>query len=199
MENMSHMMGCRGTGHADLIMEDMEIPDEYRLGPVGEGLTVAIDSLTISRASMAVCMLGLSQRLLEMCLKRANDRVTFGKPLIQRQAIQEKLADMATEIHTLRLLCRDVGQKFDCGENIDMVASMAKLFATNVSRNVTDTALEIFGGIGYFEDNPYGPLERMYRDCRALWLEEGPPTIQRLTIVRNVIELNGEMRVNNYA
>jgi len=198
MENMSHMMGCRGTGHAILHMENMEVPDEYRLGEVGDGLKVAIDSLTISRASMAVCMLGLSQRLLEMCLKRIEDRVTFGKPLKTRQAIQERIANMATQIHALRMLCHDVGRKFDDGEPIDMEASMAKLFATEVSRYCTDTALEIFGGIGYFEDNPYGPLERIYRDCRALWLEEGPPTIQRLTIFRNVMEKNGEMRTTNY-
>lgn len=198
MENMPHMMGCRGTGHAILHMENMEVPDSYRLGAVGDGLKVAIDSLTISRASMAVCMLGLSQRLLEMCLKRIEDRVTFGKPLKSRQAIQERIANMATQIQALRMLCHDVGRKFDNGEPIDMEASMAKLFATDVSRYCTDTALEIFGGIGYFEDNPYGPLERMYRDCRALWLEEGPPTIQRLTIFRNVVEKNGEMRTGNY-
>lgn len=198
MENMPHMMGCRGTGHAILHMENMVVPDAYRLGAVGDGLKVAIDSLTISRASMAVCMLGLSQRCLEMCIKRINDRVTFGKPLAQRQAIQEKIANMATQIQALRMLCHDVGRKFDEGKPIDMEASMAKLFATDVSRYVTDQALEIFGGIGYFEENPYGPLERMYRDCRALWLEEGPPTIQRLTVFREVMAKNGDMRDNNY-
>ncbi len=198
MENMPHMMGCRGTGHAILHMENMVVPDAYRLGAVGDGLKVAIDSLTISRASMAVCMLGLSQRCLEMCIKRINDRVTFGKSLAQRQAIQEKIANMATQIQALRMLCHDVGRKFDEGKPIDMEASMAKLFATDVSRYVTDQALEIFGGIGYFEENPYGPLERMYRDCRALWLEEGPPTIQRLTVFREVMAKNGDMRDNNY-
>lgn len=202
MENMPHMMGCRGIGHAYVYMENLEIDDKYRMGPVGEGLSVAVNSLAISRGSMAVCMLGICQRLLEMCIKRANDRVTFGKPLAQRQAIQGMIANMATEIHALRLMCRDVGQKFDKGVdqvNIDEITSMAKLFATGVSQRCTDTALEIFGGIGYFEDNPYGPLERLYRDCRALWLEEGPPTIQRLTTFRSITAKNGDTRTSNYA
>lgn len=202
MENMPHMMGCRGVGHAYVYMENLEIDDKYRMGPVGEGLSVAVNSLAISRGSMAVCMLGICQRLLEMCIKRANDRVTFGKPLAQRQAIQGMIANMATEIHALRLMCRDVGQKFDKGVdqvNIDEITSMAKLFATGVSQRCTDTALEIFGGIGYFEDNPYGPLERLYRDCRVLWLEEGPPTIQRLTTFRSITAKNGDTRTSNYA
>ncbi|MEA5002511.1 MAG: acyl-CoA dehydrogenase family protein [Christensenella sp.] len=199
MENMPHMMGCRGVGHAYVYMENLEIDDKYRMGPVGEGLSVAVNSLAISRGSMAVCMLGISQRLLELSIKRANERVTFGKPLIKRQAIQSLIADMATDIHALRLMVHDCGYKFDNDlGDLDEITSMCKLFATKVSKECTDSALEIFGGIGYFEDNPYGPVERLYRDCRALWLEEGPPTIQRLNVLRAVNEKGGEFRINNY-
>lgn len=198
MENMPHMMGCRGTGHADLFFENMEIPDAYRMGPEGEGLKVFLDVLAISRASIGVCQLGISQRLLEMSIKRAKDRVTFGKPLISRQAIQQQLADMALEIKALRLLVNECGKKSDKGEDITMISSMVKLHGINTVKKVSDSALEIFGGIGYFEDNPYGPLERLYRDARALWLEEGPPTIQRLTMVREIIEREGELRDSNY-
>lgn len=199
LENMPHMMGCRGTGHADVFMENLEISDEYRMGPVGKGMKVFMQALAISRASIGVCLLGISQRCLENAIKRAKERVTFGKPLIQRQAIQTMIADMALEIQALRLLVNDCGKKADRGEDISMISSMVKLHGINTARMVTDKTLEIFGGIGYFEDNPYFPLERLYRDSRALWLEEGPPTIQRLTLSRPVIANDGEMRISNYA
>ncbi len=128
----------------------------------------------------------------------ANDRITFGKPIIQRQAIQQSIADMATQVHVLRLLARDCAQKADRGEDIEMISSMLKLHAIDTVRTVSDGCLEIFGGIGYFEDNPYGPVERLYRDARAMWFEEGPRTVQRLTLVREVIRNKGELRPSNY-
>ncbi len=198
VENMPHMMGCRGTGHGDVIMTDMEIPDEYRLGAEGEGLTVFLNALAVSRASIGVCLLGLSQRMLELAIARAKDRVTFGKPLIQRQAVQQTIADMATQVHALRLLARDCAQKGDKDEDIEMISSMLKLHGIDTVRTVSDGCLEIFGGIGYFEDNPYGPVERLYRDARAMWFEEGPRTVQRLTLVRKVIAARGEIRTSNY-
>ena len=198
VENMPHMMGCRGTGHGDVVMEDMEIPDEYRLGEEGEGLTVFLHALAVSRASIGVCLLGLSQRMLELAIARAKDRVTFGKALIQRQAVQQMLADMATQVHALRLLVRDCAQKADRGEDIEMISSMLKLHGIDTVRTVSDGCLEIFGGIGYFEDNPYGPVERLYRDARAMWFEEGPRTVQRLTLIRKVIDADGEIRTSNY-
>ena len=198
VENMPHMIGCRGTGHGDVIMEDMEIPDEYRLGAEGEGLTVFLHALAVSRASIGVCLLGLSQRMLELAIARAKDRVTFGKALIQRQAVQQMLADMATQVHALRLLVRDCAQKADRGEDIEMISSKMKLHGIDTVRTVSDGCLEIFGGIGYFEDNPYGPVERLYRDARAMWFEEGPRTVQRLTLVCKVIDADGEIRTSNY-
>ena len=187
-----------GTGHAVLRMENMIVPDSNRLGPVGEGLNEFIHALAVSRASIGVCLLGLSQRFLEMAIARANDRVTFGKKLIQRQAIQQTIADMATRVYSLRLLAHECAIKADKDEDIDMISSMLKLDAIDTVRVVSDSCLEIFGGIGYFEDNPYGPLERMYRDARAMWFEEGPRTVQRLTLVREVIEKKGELRCCNY-
>lgn len=198
VENMPHMMGCRGTGHGNVFMENMEIPDEYRLGAEGEGLTVFLNALAVSRASIGVCLLGLSQKFLELAIARAKDRVTFGKKLIQRQSIQQMIADMATQVHALRLMARDCAQKADRGEDIEMISSMLKLHGIDTVRLVSDSCLEIFAGIGYFEDNPYGPVERMYRDARAMWFEEGPRTVQRLTLVRTVIDKGGEIRGSNY-
>lgn len=199
VENMPHMMGCRGAGHGDVYLENVEIPDEYRLGEEGEGLTVFMHALAISRASIGVCLLGMSQRFLEMAVARSKDRVTFGKALAQRQAIQQQLADMATQVMALRLIANECAKQIDAGvEDLEMITSMLKLHGIDTVKLVSDGALEIMGGIGYFEDNPYGPLERMYRDARGMWLEEGPRTVQRLTLVRDVLAKNGELRHGNY-
>ncbi len=199
VENMPHMMGCRGAGHGDVFFENMEVPDEFRMGAEGKGLSVFLHALAISRASIGVCLLGMSQRFLEMAVKRSKDRVTFGKKLAQRQAIQQQLADMATQVMALRLIARECAVQIDNDvEDLEMITSMLKLHGIDTVKLVSDGALEIMGGIGYFEDNPYGPLERMYRDARGMWLEEGPRTVQRLTLVRDVIAKDGELRHTNY-
>jgi alkylation response protein AidB-like acyl-CoA dehydrogenase len=199
VENMPHMMGCRGAGHGDVIMEDVELPDCCRLGAEGDGLKVFLHALAISRASIGVCLLGMSQRFLEIAVKRSKDRVTFGKSLAQRQAIQQQLADMATQVMALRLMARECAVQIDNDvEDLEMITSMLKLHGIDTVKLVSDGALEIMGGIGYFEDNPYGPLERLYRDARGMWLEEGPRTVQRLTLVRDVIAKGGELRHDNY-
>ena len=188
---MPHMMGCRGAGHAGLKFTNMRLNKKYLLGKEGEGLKIAMHSLAVSRAHIAVSNLGMAQRMLEMTIKRAKDRVTFGKPLVARQAIQQSIADMGTEIHALRMMIYDFAKDFEDGKDIEMKAAMCKLHSINTVKLVSDYMLEIFGGIGYFEDCEYGPVERMYRDCRAMWLEEGPRTVQRLTAARKLIDADG--------
>lgn len=188
---MPHMMGCRGAGHAGLKFTNMRVHKKFLLGKEGMGLEIAMHSLAVSRAHIAVSNLGMAQRMLEMSIARAKDRVTFGKPLIKRQAIQQTIADMGTQINALRLMIWDFAKDYDAGLNIDMKASMCKLFSIDTVRTVSDAMLEIFGGIGYFEDCEYGPVERMYRDCRAMWLEEGPRTVQRLTAFRGLEKSGG--------
>lgn len=188
---MPHMMGCRGAGHAELKFTNMRLNKKYLLGEEGDGLKIAMHSLSVSRAHIAVSNLGMAQRMLEMAIKRAKDRVTFGKPLVKRQAIQQMIADMGTEIYALRDIVYDFAKDYEDGKDIEMKAAMCKLHSINTVKLVSDFCLEIFAGIGYFEDNPYGPLERMYRDCRAMWLEEGPRTVQRLTISRKLIASDG--------
>ena len=199
---MSHMMGCRGAGHADLKFTNMRVHKKFMLGKEGQGLEVAMHSLAVSRAHIAVSNLGMAQRMLEMTIKRAHDRVTFGKPLCKRQKIQQDIADMGTKINALRLMIWDFAKDYDAGVNIDMKAAMCKLFSIDTVREVSDAMLEIFGGIGYFEDNngvrrpdgsDYGPVERLYRDCRAMWLEEGPRTVQRLTAFRGLDKCGGRI------
>lgn len=188
---MPHMMGCRGAGHARLRFTNMRLNKKYLLGKEGDGLKIAMHSLSVSRAHIAVSNLGMAQRMLEMSIARAKDRVTFGKPLIKRQAIQQTIADMGTEIYALRMMVYDFAKDYEEGKDIEMKAAMCKLHSINTVKLVSDYCLEIFGGIGYFEDNPYGPVERLYRDCRAMWLEEGPRTVQRLTVSRKLIASGG--------
>lgn len=190
---MPHMMGCRGAGHAGLKFTNMRVHKKFLLGKEGMGLEIAMHSLAVSRAHIAVSNLGMAQRMLEMTIKRAQDRVTFGKPLSKRQAIQQTIADMGTEVNALRLMIWDFAKDYDAGKNIDMKAAMCKLHSINTVRTVSDSMLEIFGGIGYFEDCEYGPVERLYRDCRAMWLEEGPRTVQRLTAFRGLEENGGRI------
>lgn len=193
--DMPHMMGCRGAGHADLKFTDMKLDKKYLLGKEGEGLKIAMHSLSVSRAHIAASNLGMAQRMLEMTIKRAKDRVTFGKPLVQRQAIQQTIADMGTQIHALRLMVMDFAKDYEAGRDIEMKAAMCKLHSIDTVRVVSDAMLEIFGGIGYFEDCIYGPVERLYRDCRAMWLEEGPRTVQRLTASRGLIKSGGVIEI----
>jgi hypothetical protein len=194
IENMPHMMGCRGAGHGDIYMENVEVPAHNIVGKEGDGLEIFKEALAMSRASIAVCLLGMSQKFLEMAIARAKDRVTFGKKLVQRQAIQQTIADMGTQVYALRSMLNDFCVDFDNKKDVELKASMCKLHAIDTSRTVSDSCIEIFGGIGYFEDNPYGPVERLYRDARAMWFEEGPRTVQRLTAALPLIELGGEYR-----
>ena len=192
--DMPHMMGCRGAGHAGFKMTDVKLEPKYLLGKEGQGMEVAMHSLAISRVHIADSNLGMCQRMLEMSLARARDRVTFGKTINTRQAIKMKLADMACATHALRCMIIDFAEDYDRDPHNPYIAekaAMCKLFSIEAVKKVSDEMLEIFGGDGYFEDSPYGPTERLYRDCRALWLEEGSPTIQRITIARELERHDG--------
>ena len=141
---MPHMMGCRGAGHAGLRFTNMRVHKKYLLGKEGMGLEIAMHSLSVSRAHIAVSNLGMAQRMLEMTIRRARDRVTFGKPLIKRQAIQQTIANMGTEINALRLMIWDFAKDYDAGKDIEMKAAMCKLHSINTVRMVSDAMLEIF-------------------------------------------------------
>jgi acyl-CoA dehydrogenase len=191
--DMPHMMGCRGAGHGYLHFKDCRVPDKYRLGEVGEGLHVAMYSLGLSRLHIADSNLGMAQRMLELQIKRAKDRVTFGKPLAKRQAIQTYIAESGKWVYMVRSMVHEAASRYDRGEDPMTQASLAKLASIDMVKIVSDNMLEIFGGIGYFEDCEYGPVERLYRDCRAMWLEEGPPTVQRTTAARGLIASGGDL------
>lgn len=168
-------MGCKGGEHGQLDLVNVRVPVSNLIGHEGEGITQMEELLEISRVFIAATSLGTAERAFELSLDFAKERVTFGKPLAARQAIQRYLAEMGTDIYALRGMIDDATTKWDQGRRIPAEASMCKLFGLEAVGRVTDRALLIHGGIGYTRRYP---IERLYRDARLNWLEEGPPTIQ---------------------
>jgi len=181
LEPMEKMMGCVGPRHYNVIYRDCRVPASNVLGEKGKGLDVAFGMLHLSRVSIAFCEVGLAQRMLDLAIDYAKKRSTFGKLLAKRQAIQNNIAQMGTEIQAARLLAYEAAWKFDQGQDIVKEAAMAKLFAEQVLTRVSEMALRIHGGIGYTKAYP---LERHFRDARSFHFEEGTEEIQKLLISR---------------
>jgi alkylation response protein AidB-like acyl-CoA dehydrogenase len=177
-------MGCKGGEHGELTLIDVEVPHTALIGAEGQGIQNLETALEISRVFIAASSLGTSQRALELSVKHAKTRVTFGKPLAARQAIQRYLAEMAIDVQALGLMVADAARKADRGLRIPAEASIVKQFGLEAVGRVTDRALLIYGGIGYTRKTP---IERLYRDARLNWLEEGPPTIQYMITAGQLI------------
>ncbi|MGH8191501.1 MAG: acyl-CoA dehydrogenase family protein [Rhodanobacteraceae bacterium] len=182
---MPESMGVHGTDHAHLVFHDTPVPVANRLGAEGEGLRVAFEGfLAPSRISVAMSCVGLATRALDLARERALARVTFGKPLAERQAIRFMLAEMATDLAAAKQLTVWAAREWESGGDHVVESSMAKLFATQMLQRVTDKALQIHGGIGYFAATP---MERVYRDARAQRFEEGTNEIQKTVIARGLL------------
>lgn len=177
-------MGLHGTGHAFLTYRDMHLEDSLRLGEVGQGLEVALSFLDYSRVSLSTCMVGLAQRALEEAVSFSRTRTTFGKAIAERQAIQIHLAEMESDIAAGRALVESLARLVDAGDDITAPASAAKLFCLNMVGRVTDHSLRVHGGFGYTKD---AAIERIYRDARGFWFEEGTAEIQQVVIARAVL------------
>ena len=180
-------MGMHGGYHGILDFKDTEVQASDVLGDVGKGLDVALDMLDISRGWIALSCVGLAQELLDRSIRHAKQRVTFGKPIAERQAVQGLIAEMDTYISAGRALVMDMLRREAEGEDVRAEAAKCKLFGIELGRKVSDAALEIHGGMGYLEELP---IARMYRDMRAMWFEEGAPSIQRLVISRSALASN---------
>jgi alkylation response protein AidB-like acyl-CoA dehydrogenase len=181
-------MGLHGTGHAFLAYEDMAVDDSLRLGEVGQGLEVALSFLDYSRVSLSTCMVGLAQRALEEAVSFSRRRHTFGKPIADRQAIQIHLAEMQSDLVAGTALVRSLAAMIDSGEDITAAASAAKLFCLNMIGRVTDHSLRVHGGFGYTKD---AVIERIYRDARGFWFEEGTAEVQQTVIARDLLSHGG--------
>lgn len=178
-------MGLHGTGHAWLRYRDVFVPDSAVLGEVGQGLEVALSFLDYSRISLSNCMVGMAQRALDVAVAFSKRRVTFGQPIANRQAMQAHLADMHADVSAGRGLVRLAAEKCSNGENFTADAATAKLFCLNMVGRVTDKSLRVHGGYGYTTD---APIERIYRDARGFWFEEGTAEIQQLVVARHVLD-----------
>lgn len=183
--DMPPLMGCKGGQHGYLTFKDCRVPVANVLGQEGEGLHQMTVALEVSRLFIAATSLGTAERAFELSLAFAKKRVTFGKPIAERQAIQTYLAEMGTDLYALRNMITAAARKADRGERIPTEASMCKLFGLEAVGRVTDRALLVHGGVGYTQKYP---IERLYRDARLNWVEEGTPTIQQLVIARNFLD-----------
>jgi alkylation response protein AidB-like acyl-CoA dehydrogenase len=178
-------MGCKGAEHGELVFTDVRVPASGLVGAEGEGGAHLERALEISRVFIAASSLGTATRALDLSLKYAKERVTFGKPIAERQAIQRYLAEMAVDVYALRGMLADVAAKWDRDRRVPAESSMVKQFGLEAVGRVTDRALLVHGGIGYTRKYP---IERLYRDARLNWLEEGTPTIQYLVAARELLD-----------
>jgi alkylation response protein AidB-like acyl-CoA dehydrogenase len=186
VEAMAESMGVRGTDHAHMRFERAPVPVANRLGEEGQGLEVALGGFLLpSRICVAMTCVGLARRAQELGVAHALERTTFGKRLAERQAIAFMLAENGTDIEAARQLVLHAATQWEAGSaEAARLSSMAKLNAVDMLTRVTDKALQVHGGIGYFQPSA---IERIYRDARAQRFEEGTNEIQKTIIAREIL------------
>jgi butyryl-CoA dehydrogenase len=174
-------LGQRASDTAQIVFENCRVPVADRLGNEGEGYRIALANLEAGRIGIAAQSVGMARSAFEAALVYAGERKSFGKALVEHQAISFRLADMATEIEVARQMVWHAATLRDAGEPCLKEASMAKLFASEMAERVCSAAIQIHGGYGYVTDFP---VERIYRDVRVCQIYEGTSDIQRLVIGR---------------
>ena len=179
-----HKLGLRASDTAQLFFEDARVPKENLLGEINHGFLDTLKVLDGGRISIAAMAVGLARGALEESLRYAKERQQFGQPIAAFQAIQWKLADMATEIDAARLLTLKAAALKDRGRPTTKESAMAKLFASEVGMRACTQAVQIHGGYGYLRDFP---VERYFRDVKLCEIGEGTSEIQRLVIARQIL------------
>lgn len=179
-------LGYKGLDTCELAFEDFPAPADSLIGgEEGRGFKHVMGGLEVGRINVAARAVGVAQAAFEEAIRYAQQRETFGKPICEHQAIQLKLADMATKIEASRLLVRQAAEKKDKGERCDLEAGMAKLFASEACEEVALEAMRVLGGYGYTQEFP---VERFYRDAPLMIIGEGTSEIQKLVIARNLLK-----------
>jgi len=182
-------MGYKGVESTELVYDGYRCPPNRILGGeeagLGQGFRQMMDALEVGRVNVAARGVGIAQRALELALRYSQERKTFGKPIANHQAIQFKLADMATKVEAARLLTFKAARMKDAGQRSDVEAGMAKLFASEAGKEVVEDAFRIHGGYGYSKEYE---IERLYRDAPLLLIGEGTSEIQRMVIGRKLLE-----------
>jgi len=178
-------LGLRASETASVVFEDCFVPDGQLLGEEGQGFVNAMEILDGGRISIAALAVGIAQGAFESAVRYSQERQQFGKPISEFQAIQFKLANMATQIDAARLLMYRAAWMKDSGKKTTKESSMAKLFASEISVNVCEEAIQVHGGYGYTKDYP---PEKYWRDSKLCTIGEGTSEIQRLIIAREVLK-----------
>ncbi|MDO9498877.1 acyl-CoA dehydrogenase family protein [Falsiroseomonas sp.] len=178
-----HKMGQRASPVGGLRFTDVRLPSAALLGPEGRGFHMMMSVLDKGRIGIAALALGILQRALEESVSYAKQRVQFGKPIAEQQAIRFLIADMAKDAHAARLLVRDAAQGMDEGRRVTLEASMAKCFASDAAVARTADAVQIHGGTGYIRGVT---VERLYRDAKITQIYEGTNQIQRVIMAREI-------------
>ncbi|MBA2256735.1 MAG: acyl-CoA dehydrogenase family protein, partial [Thermoleophilaceae bacterium] len=184
-------MGYKGVESTELVYEDYRCPAANVLGGeeagLGQGFRQMMDALEVGRVNVAARGVGIAQRALELALRYSQERKAFGRQIADHQAIQFKLADMATKVEAARLLTMKAARLKDAGERSDLEAGMAKLYASEAGKEVVEDAFRIHGGYGYSKEYE---IERLYRDAPLLLIGEGTSEIQRMVIGKKLLQRN---------
>jgi alkylation response protein AidB-like acyl-CoA dehydrogenase len=181
-------LGYKGIDSAELVFDDYRVPAGNLIGAEGRGFHQAVGGLELGRINVAARGVGVAKAALEEALKYSRERHTFGKPICEHQAIQLKLAEMATRVEAARLLVENAARIYDRGERCDLEAGMAKYFATEAAFENAHEALRIHGGYGYSKEFA---VERLYRDAPLLCIGEGTNEMQRIIIARQLVARAG--------
>lgn len=182
--SIEHHMGIRGSSTAELVFEDCRVPAGNRLGEEGSGFATAMKTLDTGRIGLGAGCVGIGQRCLDMSIDFARQRVQFGQPIIKTQAIQFKLAEMATEIYAARQMVYHAAWLSDSGKKITKESAMVKLFCSQMANRCAYQAVQVHGGMGYMTDYP---VERFFRDARVTEIYEGTSEIQKLVIAMQLM------------
>jgi alkylation response protein AidB-like acyl-CoA dehydrogenase len=180
-------LGLRGQATAELILEDVRVPDDCRLGELGQGFKIAMSALDKGRMSVAAGCVGLAQACLDASVAYAQQREQFGKSIAHYQLVQEMLSDIAVDVDAGRLLVWRVADLIERGLPFATAASQAKLFCSEAAVRAANNAIQVFGGYGYIDEYPVG---KYLRDARVLTLYEGTSQIQKLLIGRALTGVN---------
>jgi hypothetical protein len=175
----------RASATGEVLFTDCRLPESQLLGKPGEGFVDSLRILDGGRISIAALSVGLAQGAFEAALKYSKQRKQFGRFISEFQAIQNKLADMATSIEAARLLTYRAGFLKDQGQRVTRESAMAKLFSSEIAVRVADEAVQIHGGYGFIKDYP---VEKFYRDVKLCTIGEGTSEIQRLVIARQLLK-----------
>jgi len=177
-------LGMRAATNAELIFEDCPVPAENRLGEEGQGMRICLDTLDHGRIGIAAQALGITQAVLDRAIDYSKQRIQFGVPISQNQAIAWMLADIATQLEAARLLTYKAAYLADTGAPFTKEAAMVKLYASELSMKAATLGIQIFGGYGYMMDSP---MQRYFRDAKLTEIYEGTSEIQRMVISRTLL------------